>query len=666
MDAPSVVLADGAEYKVGRFTLRPHRQLLDGAVPVSIGRKALDVLSVLARAEGALVTKDELMAAVWPNTIVEENAIQVHVAALRRVLGEDAELLSTAHGLGYRLAVTDAPKASPTPHRSPEAEPLTGSLLPGRRPARMLALAAAVIAVIAAAWFVWLRHSTPDRPTATPPTIAVLAFQPADGSDNAKLLANGLAGSVASSLSRYDVTVIAASSSLQLTPAQKPKALSLLGADFVVDGRIISDHGKLTVSTQVSDTRKNILVYSFDVQGDASLSTAVADRIATRLALSLDPSKFLDDGTRRFTASDYVLIARENAAIESGTADLQGVLATSRSLAERYPEDGELQASAGIAIDQLVGALPESQRAPFMQTARADIARGERLAPHSGLILFGKSNLVNGPMSLAMQEHWLRQSMLASPNFAPTSIGLGEVMLEVGRVDEGVAMVQRSTELDPLSDLVNGKAVSLYIEAGQEAQASQALARQVAIWPNSGWLPYLAMGKAAYFGTVRDTDAVSKKYPGPPNANADLMRRAFLTRDKGLFRKAFSDCFVTYGQSGDREWGHFCLFAMVQTGALDDAFRFAELGYPDTRHLYPIDDDRWLTNPPRGFNTTRLFTPKMAAFRNDPRFWQVALRTGLVNYWLTTQQWPDFCRGQLDACKARAEAAARGDTARRT
>ena len=97
---------DCREYRIGRFTLKPFRQLLDGGVAVPIGRKALDLLSVLAKAEGALVTKDELMAAVWPKTIVEDNAIQVHIAALRKALGKDAELLSTVHGLGYRLAAT--------------------------------------------------------------------------------------------------------------------------------------------------------------------------------------------------------------------------------------------------------------------------------------------------------------------------------------------------------------------------------------------------------------------------------------------------------------------------------------------------------------------------------------------------------------------------------
>ena len=94
------------EYQVGRFVLQPFRQLLDGECPVSIRRKALQLLSVLAGAHGALVTKDELMAAVWPNAVVEDNALQVHIASLRKLLFADAHLLSTVHGFGYRLAAT--------------------------------------------------------------------------------------------------------------------------------------------------------------------------------------------------------------------------------------------------------------------------------------------------------------------------------------------------------------------------------------------------------------------------------------------------------------------------------------------------------------------------------------------------------------------------------
>ncbi len=660
-------MAGGAEYRVGRFTLRPHRQLLDDGVPVAIGRKALDLLSVLAEAEGALVTKDELMAAVWPNAIVEDNAIQVHVAALRKTLGKDAELLTTAHGLGYRLAVSIAPATASRPLVEAEA-PTSAAVAeaPARQrlPARTVAVVLVVLAVVAGGAYALLRNANQDARAATPPTIAVLAFQPADGSDNARLLADGLARSVASSLSRYDVTVIAASSSLQLTPAQRPQARSLLGARFIVDGRIVSDHGKLTVSTQVSDARQNILVFSFDVQGNSALSAVVADRIASKLALSIDPSKFLDDPTQKFTASDYTLIARGNEAIEHN--DYATNMRVNRQLAERFPDDGELRAGAGFAtVFAAARSLPPSQKTQFLEIARADIARAEHLAPRSGLVYLAKSQLVNGPMAFAAQERLQRQSMQLSPAFAPTYNALGETMLAVGRVDEGVALLQRSIQLDPLSELVNAGATWDYIRVGREAEARQALARQQAIWPGSQFLPSLAVEVAIYFGTPQDRVALSKKYPAPPqpigrgDPDRPLMERAVDTRDKALIRQSIDNCFASYGKGGGQDWEQLCLVMMVHVGALDDAYRFAEFGYADLRKLYPPDDDRWLTAPPRWLDTARLFLPAMAPFRDDPRFWPVALRSGLIDYWQTTQQWPDFCRGQLDACKAHAAQAVR-------
>jgi len=41
----------------------------------------------------------------------------------------------------------------------------------------------------------------------------------------------------------------------------------------------------------------------------------------------------------------------------------------------------------------------------------------------------------------------------------------------------------------------------------------------------------------------------------------------------------------------------------------------------------------------------------MKAFRDDPRFWRVALHAGLVNYWLSSGAWPDDCEGRVAICK---------------
>jgi TolB-like protein len=94
------------EIQIGRFTLEPFRQLLLNGKPIVLGRKAVSILSVLAQADGAPVTKGELMEAVWPGLIVEENAIQVHIGALRRALGGSGAGLITIRGLGYRLDVS--------------------------------------------------------------------------------------------------------------------------------------------------------------------------------------------------------------------------------------------------------------------------------------------------------------------------------------------------------------------------------------------------------------------------------------------------------------------------------------------------------------------------------------------------------------------------------
>ncbi|MFL6797998.1 MAG: winged helix-turn-helix domain-containing protein [Xanthobacteraceae bacterium] len=94
-------------YVFGPFTLRVgRRELLAHGVPLTIGQRAFDILLTLVSRHGELVTKDDLMAAVWPGIIVEENNIQVHVSALRKVLssaGAGERYLVTVAGRGYRF-----------------------------------------------------------------------------------------------------------------------------------------------------------------------------------------------------------------------------------------------------------------------------------------------------------------------------------------------------------------------------------------------------------------------------------------------------------------------------------------------------------------------------------------------------------------------------------
>ncbi|ANB76386.1 hypothetical protein AYM40_29575 [Paraburkholderia phytofirmans OLGA172] len=91
--------------QIGHFELDTEmRTLRCGAGRVRIGARAFDILAYLAAFSGRLVTKDELIRHVWPDTIVEENNLQVHLSALRKALGVDRDLIITLTGRGYQLA----------------------------------------------------------------------------------------------------------------------------------------------------------------------------------------------------------------------------------------------------------------------------------------------------------------------------------------------------------------------------------------------------------------------------------------------------------------------------------------------------------------------------------------------------------------------------------
>ena len=78
-------------------------------VPVSIGLRALDILNVLVERSGSLVTREEIIAAVWGRTVVENANLTVQIAALRRVLDEgrvEGTCIQTVAARGYRFVAT--------------------------------------------------------------------------------------------------------------------------------------------------------------------------------------------------------------------------------------------------------------------------------------------------------------------------------------------------------------------------------------------------------------------------------------------------------------------------------------------------------------------------------------------------------------------------------
>src|SRR5690242_21736513 len=104
-------------YRFGQFVLDSRRRTLSHAdLPISLTPKAFDVLLFLAQHPNRLVTKEELLKAVWGDTFVEEGNLTQYISHLRKALGdasEDTRLIVTIARKGYQftadVTVSDAP-----------------------------------------------------------------------------------------------------------------------------------------------------------------------------------------------------------------------------------------------------------------------------------------------------------------------------------------------------------------------------------------------------------------------------------------------------------------------------------------------------------------------------------------------------------------------------
>jgi len=92
-----VYACDQWEIDLGR------RELRSRGIPVPLGGRAFEIVTVLVQSATELVTKDHMMERVWPGAIVGEGTLHVHISAVRKALGPDRGMLKTVSGRGYRL-----------------------------------------------------------------------------------------------------------------------------------------------------------------------------------------------------------------------------------------------------------------------------------------------------------------------------------------------------------------------------------------------------------------------------------------------------------------------------------------------------------------------------------------------------------------------------------
>lgn len=163
-----MVLRDADFVLAGRWLVQPtlYRITIEDT-PVPVGPKVMEVLVYLAERPGDSVSREELMAAVWPDTYVVEEALTRCISELRKLFGDSWQhptVIETLRNVGYRLLVTVEPVAPK------HAAPLTSRISQTNHNLRWIITAVGVLLVAAFLGYTqpWSMHSTASSITWQP------------------------------------------------------------------------------------------------------------------------------------------------------------------------------------------------------------------------------------------------------------------------------------------------------------------------------------------------------------------------------------------------------------------------------------------------------------------------------------------------------------------
>ena len=242
-------------YRFGPFRLevREHRLVREGrSIPLT--GKAFQTLRVLVERRGALVSKRELMSAVWPDTVVEENNLDRNISALRKALGEtstERRYIETVPRVGYRFiaALSEAPSETNAP-------------------------------------------TTPSPPAnaADLPAIAVLPFADMSPGRDQDYLCEGIAEELINALTHVDgLRVISRTASFQFraSGADVREVGRQLGVGVLLEGSVRKADDRLRVTVQLVETATGYHRWSQRFDRTLDDVFAIQDEIAETVAISL-------------------------------------------------------------------------------------------------------------------------------------------------------------------------------------------------------------------------------------------------------------------------------------------------------------------------------------------------------------------------------------------
>ena len=497
-------------YRFGPFRLDAlERLLLRDGKPVELTPKAFDTLVALVENSGHLLTKEELLKRLWPDSFVEEATLAKNVFTLRKALGSSPgndEYIETVPTRGYRFVgdvqeVTEggpilplqaaAPlPAVPAVAREPVEAAKPGTPVASVRPGRLvlrtllaLSLAAAVIVVgILARQRLWPSPSPPARRM----MLVVLPFSNLSGDPAQDYFADGFSEEMITQLGNLEperLGVIAQSSALHYKNTQTPpdQIGRELGVDYLLEGSVRRSSDRVRISARLIRVRDQTHLWAADFDRDdrdiLALQSDVAKAIAGEIDLKLLPgaqaharlSRSVDpEAYRLYLQGRYFWNKRSEPGFLKAISYFDQAIARDPNYAQAYA--GRADAYA------LLGSLPNAEipRREAMPRAKAAALTALQLDP----------SLAEAHTSLAfvkMHYEWdwpgaeqeFKRAIELNPNYPTAHQWYAYWFIAQGRANEALEEQHRAQQADPLSLIILTDSCEMLLYAGRYDQAAQ-------------------------------------------------------------------------------------------------------------------------------------------------------------------------------------------------
>jgi DNA-binding winged helix-turn-helix (wHTH) protein/tetratricopeptide (TPR) repeat protein len=444
-------------YAFGPFVLDPaERRLTRGGRRMAVPEKAWQILLLLAEAGGRLVPHGTLRAQLWPNVVVEDRTLTVHMSTLRKALGggPPADCIETVARAGYRLAVPVRvlSEADPLPRGA------NGPLMAEARP------------------------------------LAVRTFSTGDLAESDAYLGVGIADAVTTALGALPgLTVWPVGAVEDLAGARDTvEACRTLGVGHLLEGAVARSAERLQISARLIDVASGRTQWSERFEQSQVDGVALQDAIAERVATSLPQLSAAGHGLHSYrprAAEAYFLQLEARAHLKPFTRlPLMKALTLFEQALVLDPDYA--LAHAGLASTYLLmastamlrplqvdEAMPMARRA-----AQRAIARDEGLAEAWAAL---------GRVKMEYDWDWdgaeadLAHAVALNSSSVEALGTFGQFLSAMGRHDEAIEAMEQARRLDPRSVETLQHLAIVYWMAGQGDRALEAVDDSLKVAPGS-------------------------------------------------------------------------------------------------------------------------------------------------------------------------------------